>query len=238
MVGDYKEIRTASDLNDLDRNELKSLLSKVLQVFDSLEKKINGFERKKEVQKQKHDDLFRRKTIFVYILSFFVFVIALTFITVFTDVFGDEGLFMTIVAVVMGGGTLALLPMAIANIVYNITLNKKMVKNENELKVELDIKQQQLIDGFNDELLQIAGIPVEVIPPKYRLSYVLNMLCEWLNEGRCESWKECIQTFEYELRNEITKQRIEQQHNQLMQQLEAIRFNTTITAIFAARNWR
>jgi hypothetical protein len=70
-------------------------------------------------------------------------------------------------------------------------------KKEKELapeKAQLDEQAKLVIDIF-DEDLRAEGSVLNIIPEKYRLSVILDMMCDYLSTGEVDSWEGCIKTF-------------------------------------------
>jgi len=97
------------------------------------------------------------------------------------------------------------------------------------IKEDLDEQAEQVIILL-DELLNAKGNALNVIPEKYRLSIILDMMCGYLSDGEVDSWEGCIKTFK-----EDTHRMLEMAYFQdFSQSLERIGNNTSRIAFFSA----
>jgi len=62
------------------------------------------------------------------------------------------------------------------------------------LKEKLDIHKDEVLATFEKDLM-MEGSVLHIIPEKYRLSIILNMMSGYLSDGEVETWEGCIKSF-------------------------------------------
>ena len=68
------------------------------------------------------------------------------------------------------------------------------VKKYASLKAKLDARATNVDNTFENDLLADGSV-LCIIPVKYRISIILNMMCEYLSDGEVESWEGCIKAY-------------------------------------------
>ena len=96
------------------------------------------------------------------------------------------------------------------------------------VKAQLDEQATQALATF-DEDLKSEGSVLNVIPEKYRLSIILDMMCEYLSDGEVDSWEGCIKTF----KEDAHRMREIEYFQDFADSLERIANNTKAIAFFS-----
>jgi len=97
------------------------------------------------------------------------------------------------------------------------------------VKARLDKQAEQVVATFDDDL-KAEGSVLNIIPEKYRLSTILEMMCGYLSEGEADSWEGCIKTF----KDDTYKMRMEGHLQNFSNSLKRIERNTSAIAFFSA----
>jgi hypothetical protein len=113
-----------------------------------------------------------------------------------------------------------------------IKRNRRELKEHEDMlkpvKERLDNQAERMSQEIEQEFLG-AGSVLSIIPEKYRMSIILDKMCEYLQDGRVATWGDCIEKFIYDV-NWL------QQHENfqtMIGQLERIEHNTAMTKYFA-----
>jgi len=95
-------------------------------------------------------------------------------------------------------------------------------------KLRLDEEASQVLATFDTDLKSEGSI-LNVIPEKYRLSIILDMMCEYLSDGEVDSWEGCIKSFKDDF------QRIQEMEyfQKFADSLERVEKNTALIAFFS-----
>jgi len=97
------------------------------------------------------------------------------------------------------------------------------------MKAKLDSQVEQVIAIF-DKDLKAEGSVLNIIPEKYRLSSILDMMCGYLSDGEVDSWEGCIRTY----KEDSHKMRMEEYSQAFIESLNRIERNTSKIAFYSA----
>ena len=126
---------------------------------------------------------------------------------------------------------------------FNNMIGDRVAKKKTSAEVErLNIQTERTLEALNEELMSVESV-LGVIPPKYRMSIILDQMCEYLEDGEVDSWEGCIKTFKddsHKMReNAYFNSMLDMQANlvQLTTSIEqnsaATARNTALTAFFS-----
>jgi hypothetical protein len=121
---------------------------------------------------------------------------------------------------------------------------KQRIKNEiasNEkmfapAKAQLDKQLEQAMIVFNEEFSSVESL-LAVIPEKYRMSIILNKMCEYLSDGETDSWEGCVKIFKEDVHRLQQNENFQAVVNRLdcvVDHLGKIERNTGAIAFFSA----
>ena len=116
---------------------------------------------------------------------------------------------------------------------FNNMIGDRVAKKKTGAEVErLNIQTERTLEALNEELASVESV-LGVIPPKYRMSIILDQMCEYLEDGEVDSWEGCIKTFKddsHKMReNAYFNSMLDMQAN-LVQLTASIEQNTAATA--------
>ena len=102
---------------------------------------------------------------------------------------------------------------------------------EQKLKPQKDKLNEQYAQAmivFEEDLLSVESV-LNVIPERYRMTTILNMMCEYLAEGEVDSWEGCIKTFKEDAYRVMSMENSQA----ILNGLNRIERNTAAAAFFA-----
>ena len=117
--------------------------------------------------------------------------------------------------------------------VFNNMIADKVVKNKTGAELErLNAQTERTFAALDEELASVESI-LGVIPPKYRMSIILEQMCGYIEDGEVDSWEGCVKTFKDDSHKMIQRADFNNLLNMvdnLTQLTESIERNTAATA--------
>jgi len=201
---DSLSIRSATDLKNLNEEDLRSVLMSAIRILDPLERHIADIV----------TDFTRTERISKNSLRYFGFaLLGLCCIMPLLIIGGVEDVGARIIQIFQYVGGSVILILGIHSFFKKRSLKKQKVIALEALEVEL----------------QNAESVVNLIPEKYRMSIILNKMCEYLSDGEADSWPECVRIF----KDDVHRLRQEQKFTEIIDNLQSIKVSSRATAIFS-----
>ena len=220
MEGENARLKTTTDLNELDRKDLQSFLENISEKLKYLENclemafpdKLNNEEAEKKLART-------RRLLLVSFFSVFAAVIIVAHTA-------DSEEVMRIGSIVI----LASFALLVGKVTYDFLMGAKRSKAG---KVEAYQSMSKSLYEYKDELQECEPL-INVIPPEYRMSIVLDRFCYYLSSELAGSWKECVLMFE----DDKHKENMEEKANRIIANSKRMRrYLTNIDTFAAVADW-
>jgi len=200
-------LKSTSDLKKLSSNELYSSLRNTADKLSLIESHIGRIERIRKLYGTRGPRFNNTRAIL-----FGIFSGSMTGLLVHS---AAVGIFYVIVSFI----GVALLCSYVL-----IKLHERGYRQINEAMHDFDNE----LNNIDDVLLSI----IQSIPEKYRISIILYKFCEYLSDGEVDSWPKCIARF----KDDEHRMKQEQNLDEIINNLQAIKANTRAAAMFAGWN--
>jgi len=226
-------VHSAADLNNLGTRELTNLLMNATEAFELLEGRI-ALISKARLEAIKTRDLNTNKIK----SGRFAKLVCIALIILGIPVILSGGVIIGTVFVVLGVVLMILVHFQ-DKTGWQMSDGKALVSEENaratkESKLSLlAVTEEEVLRDFQNDLERNAGITFDVIPEKYRMSFILNIFYGYISEGRTRTWSECIERFLEDSHKKNIIDTINRNHAETMSELRQIKTFTAITGILA-----
>jgi len=252
-MGNALTVRSIDDLIEMKRGDLQNFLSKTAGILNMLESRIKEIaDLKSNLEQRKRKEAYKygpetgvlyqksygynRRFYFImsFVMSFLLITIAAMIITILVR-YGVDGFEEGIMAgIFIRTAPIALaISIVLAFFVSSICVKilkkgKQVYQSISQEMSELDDSEQMIMDEFEGSFHSTEN-QLGVIPGKYRMSVIIYKFCEYLEEGKANSWQDCIYAFEHD----VHRMKEERRFQETINRLDAIKANTRALTFFA-----